>query len=62
MVAVTWPTSIDVSQGPPDTVTVPETPVAVAGTAESCQVAMASKDKVRRIMPHCGTVGIGMIA
>ena len=39
--------------------TVSETPVATAGTAASCQVAIASKDSVRRIMPHCGRVGMG---
>ena len=34
------------------TMTVPETPVAIDGTAASRRVAIASKGRIRRIMPH----------
>ena len=38
----------------------PETPVPDAGTAANYQVAIASKDKVSKSIPHCDGVGIGV--
>ena len=38
----------------------PETPVPDPGTAANYQVAIASKDKVSKSIPHCDGVGISV--